>query len=129
LANKLPNLSQNENNKRNFNNFSEALKYFMETKHITQSDLAKTSTVSKTTISRMLRNSNDKGSTYLPSEKVIVTIGVGLGLTKAEKDELIFAAFPEKKIYEIIFNERLTLDQANELLYESGLPLLGNIKE
>jgi len=77
----------------------------------------------------MLRNSNDKGSTYLPSEKVIVTIGVGLGLTKAEKDELIFAAFPEKKIYEIIFNERLTLDQANELLYESGLPLLGNIKE
>jgi len=101
----------------------------MKEKGLTQSKLVKSSALSKTTISRICRNDNDKGSTYLPTYPVAMAVSIGLRLNPTETKELFFAAFPEMAYWSDFLENSLTIDEANEILYENGLSLLGNIKE
>ena len=96
---------------------------------MTQSALVKSSALSKTTISRICRNNNDKGSSYLPTPSVVMAVSVGLKLSPAEAKELLFAAFPEMAHWSGFLESRLTIYEANEILYENGIPLLGNNME
>ena len=110
-------------------NFSFAVVRHMKEKGMTQSDLVKSSALSKTTISRIFRNNSDKGRSYLPTSSVVMAVSIGLKLSCDEAEELLFAAFPEMAYWSSFLERHLTIDEANEILYDNGLPLLGNIKE
>ena len=101
----------------------------MNVKGITQAELTRKSGLSKTTVSRICRNSNDKGSSYLPTLPIIMSISVGLQLTRAQASALLFSAFPEMALWGGFLDERMDIDQANEILHDAGLPLLGGANE
>ena len=56
--------------------FSQCVKHLLQEKVMDQKDLAAKSCLSEATISRILRNWNDKGATYRPTEEVIVAISL-----------------------------------------------------
>lgn len=91
--------------------------------------LGQESNLSKTTISRMLRNSNDKGSTYQPTVNAVTAIALALGLAEDEWKELLRTAFPEFAIWHQGFQKHIGVHDVNEQLYEQGLPLLGNAND
>ena len=124
---RLSNQPQNQN--KNYKDFSTIVNEYLKVKRITQSDLIKLTLLSKTTISRVCRNSNDKGATYIPTFSVVMAISIGLKLTRAETEQLFFAAFPEMELLGYFLDKKMDIDQANEILYDNGLPLLGNIEE
>jgi len=128
LVNNLPKQPESINHNQ-FTTFSEGVKYYLKVKNMTQAELSRASLLSKTIISRICRDSNDKGSTYLPMSSVVVTVSIGLGLNISEAEDLRHAAFPERAYWPIFLENGLTIDEANEILYENGLPLLGNMKE
>ena len=102
----------------------------MKEKAMSQTKLAFRSGLSKTTISRIVRNSNDKGGSYTPTEPIIMALSIALGLTSAEsKKQLFYAAFPERALWDDFLDRHLNLYQANEILYDNGLPTLGNVEE
>ncbi|WP_368233262.1 helix-turn-helix domain-containing protein [Anaerotruncus rubiinfantis] len=125
--NRLPNRPQY---KEDYKTFSEIVTQYMREKGITQAALAQKSKLSKTTISRICRDSNDKGSTYqADSAGLVMAVSVGLGLSVKEKDMLMLAAFPEQAFWNDILENHMDIDDANALLYEQGYPLLGNNNE
>lgn len=101
----------------------------MDAKGYTQADLVRRSHLSKTTISRILRDDNDKGRTYQPKESVVVTLSLALELGIEEASTLYFTAFPERIFWPIFIDKKFSVSEANEVLYEYGLPLLDNAKE
>ena len=111
------------------NNFSDCIKYYMKNKKLNQKELITRSRLSRTTISRIVRNSNDKGDTYTPTLYVVAAISFGLKLTCAELKELYYYAYPEMKIWEQCLAEGKDIYDTNAILYEKGLHLLGNIEE
>lgn len=119
-----PPLSDNLNH-----SFSDTVMRYLKIKGMTQSDLVKTSRLPKTTVSRICRNTNDKGSSYMPDLHTAMSVSLGLSLSPDEAEKLFFSAFPEMSFMRRFLDERLAVQQANEILYDNGLPLLGNIKE
>ena len=101
----------------------------MKKKNITQAYLIENGYFTKTTISRICRNSNDKGTSYCPTVKSIFTLGVALKLNVQEIKELMKLAYPELETYIYIIEKGLSLEKGNELLYDEGLPLLGTAEE
>ena len=102
----------------------------MKEKGISQAELVKRSRLPKTTVSRIIRNTNDKGSKYTPSDPIIAAISVALRLTNTESTEqLVYAAFPERAYWKDILDKHLSVDDANYILDENKLPLLGHITE
>ena len=57
--------------------------------------------------------------------KDIITLAIAFNLNKEETQELINVAFPAFKFYKTIIEEKMSLADANELLYDQGLDLLG----
>lgn len=57
--------------------------------------------------------------------KDIITLAIAFKLNKEQTQELIDIAFPEFRFYQIIIKEKMSLTNANELLDEQGLDLLG----
>ena len=57
--------------------------------------------------------------------KDIITLAIAFKLNAEETQELINVAFPEFQFYQKIINEKMSLADANELLYEQGSDLLG----
>ena len=57
--------------------------------------------------------------------KDIITLAIAFKLNKEQTQELIDIAFPEFKFYKIIIEGKMSLTDANELLDEQGLDLLG----
>ena len=110
--------------------FSAVVNRYMEAKEITQAMLVERSQLSKTTISRVCRNCNDKGSTYSPANiLVVLQISVGLGLSPKEFHELRLIAFPEEELMELILDQRLNIYEADEILVSNGCSSLLNIEE
>ena len=100
----------------------------MKEKGLTQADLAIRSGLTKTTISRICRNSNDKGGGYTPTEPTIVALSIGFRLSSAEsKKQLLYAAFPERAHWDGFLDNHLTIYEANIFLEEKKHPLLGNM--
>ena len=93
---------------------------------MTQADLIRKSMLTRTTVSRICRNSNDKGSTYQPTDRIVMSVCVALGLDSEETKELFSLAFPYLKCWDKIRAEKMNIDQANSFLYDEGLPLLGS---
>lgn len=96
---------------------------------MTQADLMRVASLSKTTASRICRNSNDKGSTYEPTLRVVMAVSIGLQLTREETKDLFLCAFPQVEFWGEFLDQRVGITQADMVLFEQGLPLLGNCKE
>lgn len=96
---------------------------------MTEADLMRVASLSKTTASRICRNSNDKGSTYEPTLRVVMAVSIGLQLTREEALDLLFCAFPQLELWGDFLDQRVGITQADMVLFEQGLPLLGNCKE
>lgn len=126
MAKRLPNSPQPNQECRTL---SELVNQCLKENGETQADLVKKSSLSKTTVSRICRDSDDRGSTYRTTPAVVMALCIGLGKTGEAAQELFYAAFPEWRVWNKILKERLKIDDANMLLYEQGLPLLGNNQE
>lgn len=101
----------------------------MKEKGFTQADLIRKSGLPKTTVSRICRNNNDKGMSYQPSPIMVMTLCVVLGLSAEESKMLFHIAFPEWPVWKEILEQRLTMYEANVLLHENGLPMLGKVSD
>lgn len=77
----------------------------------------------------MLRDSNDKGSTYQPTANIVIAVCLALKLDEAEWEKMILAAFPQMAIWREGLQEHLSVHDVNCRLYEQGLPLLGNAND
>ena len=111
-------------------NLSTAVKRLMKEKGLTQADLTRRSGLSKTIVSRIVRNTNDKGGYYTPTMPVIMMLGVGFSLSSIEtKSQLFYAAFPEMEIVEAGLDELLSIDSINAILDNNALSLLGSNQE
>ena len=91
--------------------------------------MAKESNLSKTTVSRILRNSNDKGNTYRPTTNIVMAVCLTFKLDMTECEKLMQAAFPEVVLWREGIEKHLSVHDVNEKLYEQGLPLLGNAND
>lgn len=121
-----PHISLNQN----FITFSDIVNEYMKCKEYTQADLMRESNLPKTTISRICRNSNDKGSTYQPTPNTVAAICIGLRPLKGEEIKaLIYAAFPEFSIWKEAIEKNYDIDDTNHILYENGFSTLGNDDE
>ena len=109
--------------------FSAFVNETMTAKEMRQSDLIASSLLSRTTISRICRDSNDKGSSYVPTLPVVMAVSIGLRLNREEATELLFCAFPEMELWGGFLDKRLDIYEANEILDNEGLTLLGNSVE
>lgn len=101
----------------------------MRKKHMTQADLIEASLLSRTTINRICRNSNDKESTYQASLPVVQALSIGLKLTRAETLEMLYTAFPEMELWGAFLDQHICIDEVNLRLDEAGLPLWGSLPE
>lgn len=124
-----PNQSKNTKKKRIFDDFTHAVLWRMNEKNLTQADLVKLSALSKTTISNILRNTNNKGKKYRPTPEVVMAISIGLNLSNDEYLELLYLAYPQMEHMEELLEKQFSIGEANIVLYDKGLPLLGNIKK
>ena len=73
--------------------------------------------LTRTTVSRICRNSNDKGSSYQPTDRIVMSVCVALGLDSKETKELFNLAFPYLEYWNKIITEKMNIDQANSFLY------------
>ena len=55
----------------------------------------------------------------------IITLAIAFKLNEEQTQELIDIAFPAFQFYKKIIKEKMSLTEANELLDEQGLDLLG----
>jgi transcriptional regulator with XRE-family HTH domain len=106
--------------------FSQCVKHLLQEKVMDQKDLAAKSCLSETTISRILRDWNDKGATYHPTEEVIAAISLSFELGTEGYEILRRAAFPQVAIWQEALKDFKTVAEANEDLQKKGLPLLGS---
>lgn len=101
--------------------FSDWVKNAMNARHMSQAKLARSSSLAETTISRVCRDSNDRGSVYHPTIEIVCKISIGLGLDRDETKELLFSAFPELEIWGYALDHHLDIFDVEEILYENGL--------
>ena len=109
--------------------FSNTVIAIAKSKNISQIELVRLSQLSPATISRIFRNSNDKGSSYEPSLQVVLAICVALGLSSKEAAEVQNAAFPEMAVCRELFGKGLNIFDVNEILDDLGLKILGTSSE
>ena len=87
--------------------------------------LAEESGLSKATISRITkyrRKNEDKA--YRPQVNAIQTLALALQLNEEETLQLFDAAYPGFLVWRECIRKGVDLDEANEILYEKGLPTL-----
>lgn len=94
---------------------------------MTQAQLERASCLSRITINRIYRNSNDKGSTYQPSLPVACAVSIGLALNRTEAKDLLYSAFPELELLGEFLDNKLSIDAVNDILYENDLPTWGSL--
>ena len=85
--------------------------------------LAEESGLSKATISRITkyrRKNEDKA--YRPQVNAIQTLALALQLNEEETLQLFDAAYPGFLVWRECIRNGVDLDEANEILYEKGLP-------
>jgi transcriptional regulator with XRE-family HTH domain len=87
--------------------------------------LAEESGLSKATISRITKyRTKNEEKAYRPQVNAIQTLALALQLNEEETLELFDAAYPGFLVWRECIRKGVDLDEANEILYEKGLPTL-----
>ena len=87
--------------------------------------LAEESGLSKATISRITKyRTKNEDKAYRPQVNAIQTLALALQLNEEETLELFDAAYPGFLVWRECIRKGVDLDEANEILYEKGLPTL-----
>ncbi len=120
MAIQQPKQSPNQNE-----TFSSLVQGLLQEKRWKAALLAEKSNLSKTTVSRILRDSNDKGSTYQPTANIVTAVSLAFELDIAGWEKMMLAAFPQMAIWREGFQEHLSVHDVNDRLYNKGFPLLG----
>ncbi len=104
--------------------FSQCVKRICFAAGLNGAQLAEKCHLSKATTTRILRDSNSKGSRYKPTINVIAAIAIGLKLGQEGFERLVRAAYPEFAVWNDALKFRKSVMETNEELEEKGLPLL-----
>lgn len=104
--------------------FSDAVNRYLKTKRITQADLIRKSQLTRTTVSRICRNSNDEGSSYQPTDRVVMSICVALELNHTETAEMFALAFPYFPYWHEIIEKRMDIFRQMRSLMNRACPCL-----
>ena len=87
--------------------------------------LAEESGLSKATISRITKyRTKNEDKAYRPQVNAIQTLALALQLNEEETLQLFDAAYPGFLVWCECIRDGKDLDEANEILYEKGLPTL-----
>jgi transcriptional regulator with XRE-family HTH domain len=85
--------------------------------------LAEESGLSKATISRITKyRTKNEDKAYRPQVNAIQTLALALQLNEEETLALFDAAYPGFLVWRECIRKGVDLDEANEILYEKGLP-------
>ena len=129
MADSLPEQPENISENKSYWSFSECVNAHLKSKRKSRADLERLTGLSKARISRIVRNSNDRGSTYAPDIYDVMAISIGLKMNREEKEELFLAAFPEMKYWDEILDNGMDIDEADEVLYRQGLHQFRNDRD
>lgn len=91
----------------------------------TQKDLAEAANLSESMVCRMLRDNNGRGSPFRLTDELVTTVALALKLGRAGWEELLYLAFPERRLWLEAIDRRENVISLNCRLYENGLPTLG----
>lgn len=126
MANNMPNRSLDITK---VSNFSDAVKWYLKEKRMTQADLIRKSGVSRSTIYKIYHNKDGRGGPYKATDEIIYAISNAFELSPDKWRELKSIAFPERKIWEDGLKNRINIVQVNIDLYDNGCDLLPITKE
>lgn len=91
---------------------------------MTQKDLAEVACMSEAKISRIMRNSNETGNSFVWTELDINKISVALQWGKQGRELLRYAIYPELAYYDEALENREGMVRLNCRLYEQGFPIV-----
>ena len=101
--------------------FSDGVRKLLKIKKMKQSDLVGQSNLTRSTVNRICRNSNDNDYEYeQPNTKVFIAVCVGLKLTPAEKDKLYAVAYPEMALLDEVLEKHMDIVSAEDFLNDHG---------
>ena len=104
--------------------FGDLLLYHLKRKKKTQQMLADETGLSRSTIGRMIADTDHRGRNYHTTEEAVVKICVVLGLEPEQSQELYDAAFPERRIWWECIANRVSPEEIDKKLKKAGLPQL-----
>ncbi len=91
---------------------------------MTQKELAEAACMSEAKISRIMRNSNETGNSFVWTELDINKISVALQWGKQGRELLRYAIYPELACYDGALENREGMVRLNCRLYEQGFPIV-----
>lgn len=91
---------------------------------MTQKELAEAACMSEAKISRIMRNSNETGNSFVWTELDINKISVALQWGKQGRELLRYAIYPELACYDEALENREGIVRLNCRLYEQGFPIV-----
>ena len=91
---------------------------------MTQKELAEAACISEAKISRIMRNSNETGNSFVWTELDINKISVALQWGKQGRELLRYAIYPELAYYDEALENREGMVRLNCRLYEQGFPIV-----
>ena len=105
---------------KNFVNFINKVDEYLKEKDRSPSWLARQSRLSKTTITKMLNNTDYRGNGYCPDRRTVVAICLALRLTREQRWELFYLAFPEERIINEAMDNGYCVDDTNIAMEKNG---------
>lgn len=91
---------------------------------MTQKELAEAACMSEAKISRIMRNSDKTGNSFVWTELDINKISVALQWGKQGRELLRYAIYPELAYYDEALENREGMVRLNCRLYEQGFPIV-----
>ena len=105
---------------KNFISFINKVEEYLQEKDRSPSWLARQSRLSKTTITKMLNNTDYRGNGYCPDRRTVVAICLALRLSRERRWELFYMAFPEERIINEAMDNGYSVDETNIALENLG---------
>lgn len=111
----------------NYESFSELLKTHSKKIKITQIQISEITGFSLRTVNRMFEGNYDFNGPHKISMDKIMALAITLKLNEEETKQLFYSVYPEFPVWREIINKGLDIIDANEMLDDNGLDLLGKI--
>ena len=101
--------------------FSEAVRWYMESKHMKRADILKTEYINKSTLTKVQKNTNGKDGAYVPTPDVVSRFALALGLSAAQKEELhfLFCNYSDE-MYNMHMRKEISKEELHYLLLFFG---------